>query len=268
MHLFVFWRSLVLGSLLVFISQVGLAQSQSPSAPPVRDPQAISVLQSAIAAMGGTSAVAAITDTTVSGMEPDLSNPGGPPVPFTFQTSGAEFRSTTQNASGVYTALSGHGVPAQLKHGNWVPLAPYVSRAVLPFHLPALVLYGEMQNANYTLQYVGTGTVDGNPAIHIHAADTSDATGQLVTPQEWYFNPTTLLPVRVEYKLPDERNPQAYLLAWTEFSGYQTINGIAVPYQINFGAGYASSTIASVTSVTFNSGLPASTFDPPAAGAQ
>jgi len=82
MYLFVFWRALVLGSLLVFIPQVGLAQSQSPSTPPARDPQAISVLQSSIAAMGGTSAVAAITDTTVTGMEPDLSNPGGPPVPF------------------------------------------------------------------------------------------------------------------------------------------------------------------------------------------
>ena len=268
MHLFVFWRTLVLGSLLVFISQVGFAQSQSPSAPPVRDPQAISVLQSSIAAMGGTSAVAAITDTTVTGTEPDISNPGGPPVPFTWQTSGVEFRFTTQNSIGAYTALSGHGIPAQFKNGSWIPLARYVSRANLGFYLPALLLNGGIQNSNYSLQYVGSATVDGNAAIHIHAVDNSDATSQIVTPQEWYFDPGTFLPVRVEYSIPDERNVNSSIPASMEFSNYQSVSGVAVPFQVKIQAAKLLSLTASVTSVVFNSGLPASTFDPPAAGAQ
>src|SRR5580700_7915820 len=93
-------RSLVVILLIVFASQVASAQFQAPpsASQPIRDQQAITVVQSAIAAMGGASAVSAIVDTTVSGMEPDLSNPGGPPVPFTWQTSGAEFRNTIQNS--------------------------------------------------------------------------------------------------------------------------------------------------------------------------
>jgi hypothetical protein len=268
MHLFVFWRTLVLGSLLFFISQVGFAQSQSSSTPPVRDPQAISVLQSSIAALGGTSAVAAITDTTVTGTEPDISNPGGPPVPFTWQTSGVEFSFTTQNSIGAYTALSGHGIPAQLKNGNWIPLPLYVARANLGFYLPALVLNGEIQNANYTLQYVGAATVEGNAVVHIHAVDNSDATSQIVTPQEWYFDPGTFLPVRVEYSIPEERNVNSSIPASMEFSNYQSVSGVAVPFQVKIQAAQLLSLTAGVTSVVFNSGLPASTFDPPAAGAQ
>jgi len=268
MHPFAFWRALVIGLLLGFISQAGFAQSQSPSTPAVRDPLAISVLQSSIAAMGGTSAVAAITDTTVTGTEPDISNPGGPPVPFTWQTSGVEFRFTTQNSIGAYTALSGHGIPAQFKNGSWIPLAQYVSRANLGFHLPALVLNGEIQNSNYTLQYAGGATVDGNAVIHIHAVDSSDATSQIVTPQEWYFDPATFLPVRVEYLIPEERNVNSSIPASMEFSNYQSVSGVAVPFQVKIQAGQLLSLTASVTSVVFNSGLPTSTFDPPAAGAQ
>jgi hypothetical protein len=270
MHSCALARSLVVALLILFTSVVGSAQSQAPpsTSQPTRDPQAIAVVQSAIAALGGVSTVVAITDTTVTGTEPDISNPGGPPVPFTWQTAGVEFCATTQNSIGVYTALSGHGVPAQLKNGNWIPLPPYVSRAELAFYLPALVLFGEIQNVNYTLQYIGPGTVDGNAAIHVHVADNSDATGQLVTAQEWYFDPTSFLPVRVEYAIPDERNVNNSIPASMEFSNYENVSGLAVPFQITIQASDLLLLTANVTSVVFNSGLSASTFDPPVAGAQ
>jgi hypothetical protein len=108
---------------------------------PVKDAGALGVLQSSIAAMGGIATVGSILDSTVVGTSQYGSGTDAPPpISFTWQTAGSEFQSTAQNPNGVYTILSGHGSPAQLKHGNWVPLAPYVARATLPFHLPALVL--------------------------------------------------------------------------------------------------------------------------------
>jgi hypothetical protein len=245
-------------------------QPSTPSSPPapVRDAQAIAVLQSAVAAMGGARAAAAIQDFTVQGNEQYVTDPGPTPATFTWQNSGAEFSYTVQNSNGTYTALSGHGIPAQLKHGNWIPLPPYVSRAELAFHNPIFVLYAELQSLNYSFQYVGPGSVEGNAAIHIRASDNSDAIGQLVTPQEWYFDPVTFLPMRVEYKAPDERNAQGSTPVSEEFSNYQAASGFVIPYQIKIQIG-PSLLMANVSSAIVNSGLPASTFDPPTAvGAQ
>lgn len=251
----------------VSLSSSVFAQQPSSQSPPVRDPQAITVVQSAIAAVGGPSAAAAIQDFSVQGTERYVTDPDPNPATFSWQNSGAEFSYTVQNSNGTYTALSGHGIPAQLKHGNWIPLPPYVARAELAFHNPIFVLYAELQNQNYSFQYVGVGTVEGNAAIHIHAADNSDSIGQLVTPQEWYFDPATFLPMRVEFKAPDERNAQGSTPVSEEFSNYQTASGFVIPYQIKIQIG-PQLLMANISSATVNSGLPASTFDPPTTEAQ
>jgi hypothetical protein len=260
------WRAVLVG--IVFLTLPTYAQQPStPSSPvaPVRDAQALTVLQSAIAAMGGANAAAAIQDFTVQGTEQYVIDPDPTPAIFTWQTSGVEFSYTVQNANGTYTALSGHGIPAQLKHGNWIPLPPYVSRAELAFHNPAFVLYTELLNPNYTFQYIGSGVVNGNPAIHLHAADNSDSTGQLVTPQEWYFDPTSYLPVRVEFKVPGQRSAQGFTAGSIDFANYQSINSISVPYQLLLQVGHVTITVASIG---INTGLTASTFDPPTGSAQ
>jgi hypothetical protein len=242
------------------ISTFGQQPANSP--PPVRDAQAMTVVQSAITALGGAGAVVAISDARVTGTEQDSANPDAIPATFSWQTSGVEFCSTVQNSNGTYTEVSGHGVPAQFKNGSWVLMNPYVSRAELPFHLPILALYAEIQNPNITFQFVGSGTVEGKPAIHVHVADNSDPMGQLVTGQEWYFDPASFLPVRVEYKWPDKRNPNDSILGALEFSNYNAVNGVNVAYQLKI---QVSQLVlqATVTLAVFNSGLPASTFDPP-----
>jgi hypothetical protein len=262
-------QALVVALLVGFVAQAGFAQSQTTSSlpPPVRDAQAIVVLQAAITAMGGTSAVAAISDATVIGTEQDIPNPSGPPATFTWQSSGSEFRSLTQNSNGPYIALSGHGTPGQQKHGNWIPWPYHVARAHQPFYLPAVVLYAELQNPNYALSYIGSVTADGKSAIKIHTFDASDNIGPLVTPQDWYFDPTSFLPLRVEYLFPyqDDANHASPLSM--EFANFQSVSGILVPYQLQLHL-ISASTTATVTSATFNTGLSSSTFDPPSGGGQ
>jgi hypothetical protein len=240
-----------------------------PSSPPtpVRDAQAIAVLQSAIAAMGGASAVAAITDATVIGTQQDISNPSGPPATFTWQSSGSEFRYTTQNSNGVYVVLSGHGTPGQQRQGSWLPWPYHVARTCQPFHLPAVVLYTELQNPNYTLSYIGSVTVGGKSAIRIHAFDASDRVGPLVTPQDWYFDPVSLLPLRVEYLLPFQDDASHASPLSVDFANFQSVGGILVPYQLQFQVPGAS-TVATITSASFNTGLSPTSFDPPSEGGQ
>jgi hypothetical protein len=262
-------RALVVGLMVGSVAQAGFGQSQSPSSlpPPVQDPQAIAVLQSAITVMGGPSAVAAISDATVIGTEQDISNPSGPPAKFTWQSSGSEFRSLTQNSNGPYIVLSGHGTPGQQKHGNWIPWPYHVARAHQPFYLPAVVLYAELQNPNYTLSYIGSATVDGKSAIKIHVFDASNRIGRLVTPQDWYFDPASFLPLRVEYLFPYQDDANHSSPFSMGFADFQSVGGILVPYQLQLHL-ISASTVATVTSVTFNSGLSSSTFDPPSGGGQ
>lgn len=258
----------------LFLSIPALVPAQSsgtggntPQPSPVRDPQALATIQGALNAMGGASAVAAIQDSTVQGTMTYDSNSNMPPASFIWQTSGVEFQHTVQNSNGTYTSLSGHGKAAQLMNGNWAHLPPYNSRAELQFHIPALALYAETQNANYTFLFMGSSTISGNAAIHVHTVDNSDAIGSLVTPQEWYFDPSTYLPIRVEFKIPSQRNPHDSFPASMNFSNYQVVSGLAVPYQVRVQVWQVSKT-ATVSSVTFNSGLSASTFDPPAGSLQ
>jgi hypothetical protein len=242
------------------VSTFGQQATSSP--PPVRDAQAVTVVQSAITAMGGAGAVVAITNATITGTEQDSSNPDATPTTFSWQTSGVEFSSTVQNSAGTYTEVSGHGAPAQFKNGIWALMLTSIVRAELPFHLPILALYAEIQNPNITFQFVGSGTVEGKPAIHVHVADNSDSMGQMVTGQEWYFDPASYLPVRVEYKWPDKTDLNYSVPGALEFSDYNAVNGVNVPYQLKI---QVSQLVlqATVTSAVFNSGLPASTFDPP-----
>ena len=148
------------------------------------------------------------------------------------------------------------------------PVPYFVAQANLPYELPALVLLNELSNPNYTLSYVGTATINGNPAIHIHTCDDTDLVSYFVTPQEWYFDARSGLPVLVQYGLPKPRNMQTSWPVSTSYANYQVVNGILVPYQLTMNVGPVVE-VATVSSVAFNRGLPSTQFQaPPAGGAQ
>ena len=95
---------------LLALSLSTSAQQPPTASPPVRDAQATALVQSAITAMGGVSAIAAIGDSTVTGTEQYSADPDPNPATFSWQTSGVEFCNTVQNSTGTYAAVSGHGV--------------------------------------------------------------------------------------------------------------------------------------------------------------
>jgi hypothetical protein len=227
-------RVLIVALLLAFVPQIASAQSVSTSSPPpIRDAQAIAVLQSAILGMGGTQSIAAIQDSTIEGTQQNPTNPQAAPLTFTWQQSGAEFRDFIQATDHTYTSLSGHGNPAQQLKGQWSRLNYHVARANLPFELPALVLYRELENATYTLHYIGLTTVEGKSALHLRTSDDTDKVGTLVTPQEWYFDPVSFIPIRVEYRVPYPRNAYQWTPVSIDYKNYQTQNGVLIPFELD-----------------------------------
>ena len=266
MRSFPLLRVMVVALLLACVPPMASAQSQSTSTPPIRDAQAIATVQSAIAALGGTQNIAAIQDSMIQGTQQDTTNPQVAPLTFTWQQSGAEFRDFIQATDHTHIEVSGHGYPAQQLAGQWVPVPYHVARANLPFELPALVLYQELTIPTYTLQYIGVATIGGKSAIHLHTSDDTDPVGTLVTSQEWYFDPVSFIPIRVEYRVPYPRNAYQWTPLSVDYRNYQTQNGVAIPFELDINPSFGI-VVATVNSVTFNSGLSASLFDPPG-GAQ
>lgn len=248
-------RASVLILLLGFMLQSARAQTPAPSPPPpVQDPQAIAAIQSAIAATGGIAAISAIQSSIAQGTSVVSPDDGSGTTNFTWTHSGQDFRYENDATSGNHVFVSNSGNPCDIEAGIVVASAPYVARANLPFHIPALVLFNELNNPNYTLTYVGATTLNGTSAIHIQTADNSDSVGQLVTPQDWYFDATTSLPLSVQYRIPSPRDPQIWYPGSITFANFQTVNGVLVPFQLTIQEGPPAvpAAVATISSVTFN----------------
>jgi hypothetical protein len=163
--------------------------------------------------------------------------------------------------------VSGHGTPTDLRNVATFPAGPQLLRATLPYHIPGLVLLTEVNSSTYSIIYIGSETRKGVAVVHVQTMDNSDSIASTVTPQDWYLDASSYLPVSVQYRIPDPIDAMKYTLLWKDFGGFHPVNGIMVPSSlvINFGGGDQTITI---TSVVFNSGLTASTFDAPTGGTQ
>jgi len=259
-------KSLAGSALAVLVLMLGLVAAASAAAHnPERDSAAISTLQSAITALGGSNAVAAIQDCILTG---SMLNADGTSNAFNWTMAGNQFRIQVATAKGgTNIFLSGHGSPAWVLNGNTSALNYYIARANLPFYLPAYVLLQELNNPKYTLRYVGVVALSGQSVVQVHASDDSDPMGTLVTPQEWYFDPISFLPLRVQYREPANENAAKYDTATYDMSQFALVNAVLVPYTISY-SDDSMKEVFSISTVTFNSGVPQSVFDPPQGGGQ
>jgi hypothetical protein len=244
----------------MFLLVLGLGAAASAAThSPQRDSAAISTLQSAITALGGSNAVGGIQDCILTG---SILNGDGTSKTFNWTIAGNEFRIETTDANGGSNVfLSGHGSPAWVLNGNTSALNYYVASANLPFYLPPYVLFQELNNPIYTFKYVGAVALNGKNVVQVHISDDSDPLGTLVTPQEWYFDPVSFLPLRVQYREPSNENAADYASATFDLPQFAPFNGLLIPTTISYSNSSANETIT-IGAVTFNSGVSQSVFDP------
>ncbi|PYU28563.1 MAG: hypothetical protein DMG32_02285 [Acidobacteria bacterium] len=252
--------------LLAFIFLVSAAAAAQR--PPQRDPQALLIIQKSLAAMGGAAAAAGVTDTDITGSLKPSSGSFVEAGTFRWQTAGSEFRYEKRAGSSIQVLVSGHGHPANIRNGTVTPLSLHTALANPPLHLPALILADVLANQGYSVTLLGKTTVNGVAAIKVHISLDTDLVRALVTPQDWYFNATTGLPSRVEHRLPDNAHPQTYANGAEEFSNFQLISGVLVPFTIVAYEEGVQVAGATVNSIKFNQGINPSEFDAPQGGAQ
>ncbi|HTV59349.1 MAG TPA: hypothetical protein VMJ93_10790 [Verrucomicrobiae bacterium] len=240
---------------------------------PVRNPQALTLVAQSLVAMGGVGPLAQVQNSFVSGTSvvsaanADQAAQQTATTNFTWTYAGTQFRLEDTAATGSHTLVSNGGSPQDYHDGGWFIVPPVTARTNLPYHIPALALYEEIQSPGYSFIYVGATTLNGKTVIEVQTRDDSDLTGHSFTPQNWYFDPATAFPLRVEYQIPISANATDSLEASMTFSNFQTVSGIAVPFQLNVTDGPVSF-VSTVTSATFNASVDPSGFAPSSGGAQ
>jgi hypothetical protein len=235
--------------------------------PTVRDPQAIAVVQTSINAMGGAAAIAQVQNLVVN-MQADESSAGGAAGPLVLTVSGTEFRSDFQGPNGVVTLSTGNGTPYRTNQGATKKVSQWVTRAQFSPVLIASILTNEFQNPNYSFQFKGNSTLGSNSVVVIATVSQASKVDSQVTPQTWYFDSSTGLPVRVEYRLPDNGRSKFFLTGAADISGYQSVAGVLYPFQASLSVGTKSLGTRTVTSVQPNTGVSATQFAAPAGGIQ
>lgn len=251
----------LLGVVLLARSANGQDAATSPPSPQ-RDSAAVAAVQQAINALGGSAAVSQIFDAKVTGTiipaNATSSLMGGS---FVWDDAPPEFLDTLQTSTDTREFASGHGQPASEKNGVVSALPPYMAQASLPVHLPGIVLAQLLANQNCSIKWVGSTTVSGHAAVRVHMSVDTDAVSSLVTPEDWYLDAVTGLPLRVEYRAPESHHPNDFSVEADEFSKFQTVNGLQIPYQITFYEDGTLKGVAIINSVAFNVGLSSSEFD-------
>jgi hypothetical protein len=255
----------------------GLTQAQSsspmPSGPgsatttPVvqRDPQAVAVIQQAFAAMGGQAAIAQIQTVLAQGAIGPTQGSDIRGGNFTwkdqFSPQGHEFRSEFQSGGQTEVFASGHGTPGWMHHGHVKTFTPHVANAELPIHLPAVILATRLANPNYSMTLAGQTQLNGQPAIRVHFTIDSDIVQETLGVEDWFFDPASGLPLRIEYRVPDTFDALKFVPAAAEYSNFQTVQGVAVPFRIIGYEDGSPRSIVTVSSVTINSQIVSSDFD-------
>jgi hypothetical protein len=251
--------------LLFLLFLCGSISLFSQNQTPVRDDRALMIVQTAIVSMGAANSESVIQDCVLIGTN-DSDSEKEPHKDFTWTIAGNEFRYDVTSAKGSGYFVSGHGKPANVSNGKVTAIREYVARASLPYYLPGLLLSRELASSNYSISYVGTASVNGRQAVQVHLSDGSDKIAALVTPQDWYFDLSTGIPLRVEFRIPPNENPKDFVIGTFDFSGFQTVSGMRIPFKISFFQEKHPLKRLRFKSVAFNVGVSASIFDAPEGG--
>jgi hypothetical protein len=235
-----------------------------------KDSQAIIIVQTAIAAMGGASADMAYQDSQASGtLTVHATNPPTT-FPITLKCKGTqETRAELEKPDGTNVRIVNQGKGTiQRANGKVIQLSMKNTIAERVSYIPLLSILGEYLNANVSAQYQGIAWVSGHNTSVVavsYVPTTNVADGprlQSITRTLFYIDQVTSLVDKIQYSSWDEDNHgnekvEVYL------TDYQTVNGISLPFhQTTYTDGTLESDLV-LTGVSFNVGLSDSEFTLP-----
>lgn len=279
--------------LLVFASFAVSASAQtiSPSTPSATsDPQAVALIQKALAALTGG---ASLTDVTLTGSARRIAGSDDETGTATVMGLTGGYSKVTLNLpSGLNVEIrnpSGTPIAGALPPGTAPPQTPQpvgawsgpdgVLHGEAPHNLvtdatwffPALTL-GRIANPPYVLSYIGSESFGGQQAIHVQAAQqVAPALNggaaveippliQHLSQLDVYFDPSTLLPLALVFTQHPDTQAFVDIPIQIQFSNYQNAQGAQVPHRVQKFINNGLVLDLQFENVVLNSGLAASIF--------
>jgi hypothetical protein len=243
--------------------------SQTQHYVPVRNANALTKLQQSLDAMGGRAAANGVRTIVARGTVDPVPGSHVKAGTFLWKTqispSGVEFRREFDSGGATWITVSGHGHPTIGRGDKRRKLLQHATLAMLPFHVPAVVLAMMEADPANTIRMKEDSVVNGVACSHIEITNESDPVKKTLARQDWYVDSNTGLPVRVEYRVPDSVDEDQYVTGAEEFGSYSIIEGIAVPSKMeSFEQGILVS-VTTITSLHLNPTVSDSDFDLPEA---
>jgi hypothetical protein len=267
-------RSARIGAFLCFLfsalsvtAQVPQLGPPPPLTAPVRDAQAVAAVQNAINALGGASLIGQQKSWEVQGnvsSSPGTDIPGGT---FAWKAAGSEYRFEDSTSSGQDLFVTGHGNPTQSNSGTSHEVSPYVARAMFVPALIGTVLLQELLNQNYSIRFGGADTIESQSVLIVTTVAETAYPDNVITPQTWYFDTSTGLPIRVDFRSPAPNYPASYVNERFDFSDFRVIAGTIFPFQISLSINGQPVQKFGINTISVNASVPSSDFDAPSGGA-
>jgi hypothetical protein len=202
-------RSLRINLVVPFIllaTPVWGQQAPQATAQPANDPQAVAVVQAAITALGGATAIGQAQSWTFQGR-----------MFGAFGNENVNYAMSTDSDTGTLGLPDGTTRPAPKPQSYFVPA------------LAASILLRQFQDPAFTLRSGGTTTMDSKPVTIVIFAFQA---GTVQFPaQVWTFDESNL-PVKVDFRLPAEVGARRSIHGTVLLSDFHTVSGVLYPFTL------------------------------------
>jgi len=255
---------------VAFLLSLYSAQAQQTSAPttPTRDPQAITILTQCLQAAGGTQAISAIQDFTGTGTI--TYNWANQNVAGSVTVKGrgtGQFRLDADLPNGKlsWAVSKGDGFYQELDgRTRHIFFQNAVNFGSLTF--PYVAIAASLSDTSTSVSYIGVNVQNGQKTYDIRMQQNfstdRDPTGILskLTKRDFFIDATTFQVVSISDMVHPEKITTIDIPHEMQFSDYQTVNGVVVPFSISELADGQHTYTIQLSQITFNTGLQDSDF--------
>ena len=229
-----------------------------------RDLQALVILQTSFAAMGGGNLVA-IRDTEILAQVTAPRDDGmamSAVKMWTLGTRNLRIESTSADGPAVLVV---NEQAASMKAGGeaaqFIPRRSVANGGIT--HIPLLSILSDWSDPSTQLEYVGIEKLGNSPVHHVRITQPvpADVPKEVESPCEIFIDSQSLLVVKLVYLMRPPENLRISVPVEVTYSDYRPTAGIAVPFQIRYTLRGQLLRQYQVTSFAVNRGAQASDFD-------
>lgn len=247
-------------TLVILVAAVGcpsFAQQTSPS----RATSAISFLTQAVTAAGGSATIAAIQDFTAEGSITHNWADNPEQGQLTIKSRGAgQFRLDSQVSEGTWSYILNNGAAQlTLPDGSIYPIAYHNALNSGALTWPTARLSAALLDPTVSVIDLGLVQIGNTQARGIRTIRSGPFAG--FTQTDYFLDPTHFIVLRFQDQVhPDNDAINGATLRQLDFSNYQQVNGVLVPFSVAQSVAGQTVWTIQLTSVVFNSGLSDSDF--------